>query len=96
MSHTVFCRRHKRELPGLDAPPFPGPEGEEIYRTVSRQAWEEWLAHQTRLINERRLNLRDAAARRYLEEQRRRFLAGEPCDDAGPPRTDGPGADGWP
>lgn len=82
MARTVQCRKYKKELPGLDAPPFPGPKGEEIYNTVSRQAWEAWLAHQTTLINEMRLNMMDMTARTYLAEQREKFLSGEDVDKA--------------
>ena len=32
MARTVFCKKLKKELPGLDMPPFPGPKGEDIYK----------------------------------------------------------------
>ncbi len=76
----VFCRRHRRELPGLDAPPLPGPVGQDIFENVSAQAWREWQQLQTMLINERHLALVDRQARAYLSEQMRRFLAGEEYD----------------
>ncbi len=82
MSRTVFCRKYQQELPGLDAPPFPGPKGEAIYGNVSAKAWQEWLAHQTLLINEKRLNMMDLTARNYLTEQREKFLSGETVDEA--------------
>ena len=82
MSRTVFCRRLQKELPGLDAPPFPGPKGQEIYETTSAQAWQEWQAMQTMLINEKHLNMMDKDARKYLNEQRDRFLAGGEVDRA--------------
>ena len=66
MTRTVHCRKYQREMEGLDVPPLPGAKGEEIYATVSRQAWNEWQALQTMLINEKHLNLRDPAARRSL------------------------------
>ncbi|MEK9589174.1 MAG: Fe(2+)-trafficking protein, partial [Gammaproteobacteria bacterium] len=34
MARTVFCKRHQQELPGLAAPPFPGPKGQEIFETI--------------------------------------------------------------
>ncbi len=77
MARTVFCRKYQQEMEGLDAPPFPGPKGEEIYENVSRQAWEEWQRHQTMLINEHHLNVMDRDAKRYLEEQRERFFDNE-------------------
>lgn len=77
MSHTVFCRRLKKELPGLTALPFPGPKGQEIYETVSAEAWDAWLQQQTMLINEKQLNMMDKAARKYINEQRDKYLNGE-------------------
>lgn len=82
MSRTVFCRKYRQDLPGLAQPPFPGPKGQEIFEQVSQQAWDEWLAHQTMLINERKLNAMDMTARAYLSEQRERFLGGEDYDRA--------------
>jgi Fe-S cluster biosynthesis and repair protein YggX len=82
MSRTVFCRKYREELPGLDQPPFPGPKGEEIFAEVSQRAWDAWLAHQTMLINEKRLNLMDLTARAYLNEQRDKFFAGAEHDSA--------------
>ena len=31
----VFCVKLKRELPGLDAPPWPGALGQRIYEHIS-------------------------------------------------------------
>ncbi|MGB1402936.1 MAG: oxidative damage protection protein [Porticoccaceae bacterium] len=82
MARTVLCRKLKQELPGLDMPPFPGPKGEEIFNNVSKQAWAEWMAHQTTLINEMRLNMMDLTARTYLAEQREKFFDGKEVDQA--------------
>ncbi|MDZ7826462.1 MAG: oxidative damage protection protein [Gammaproteobacteria bacterium] len=82
MTHTVRCRKYGEELEGLDAPPFPGPKGQEIYETVSRKAWEEWLAVQTRLINEKHLNMMEPESRKFLSEQREKFLAGADFEEA--------------
>lgn len=82
MSRTIFCRKYQEQLEGLDAPPFPGPKGENIFANVSRKAWQAWLAQQTMLINEKRLNLTDMTTRTYLGEQRDRFLSGENYDRA--------------
>ena len=82
MSRTVHCRLYGEELEGLEAAPFPGPKGQEIYETVSRKAWDAWLARQTMLINEKHLNLMDPEARKYLSAQRERFLSNEAADQA--------------
>lgn len=82
MARMVHCKKLNKELEGLDAAPFPGPKGQEIYENISKQAWEDWLEHQTRLINEKRLNMMDMTARTYLNEQRNKFLSGEEFDEA--------------
>ncbi len=82
MARTVFCRKYQRELPGLDAPPYPGPKGQDIFEHVSRQAWNEWQAQQTMLINEKQLSLMDPATRKYLQQEMEKFLAGEDHDRA--------------
>lgn len=82
MTRTVICRKYKKELPGLDQPPFPGAKGQALYADVSKQAWQDWLAHQTMLINEKHLNLMDMTARTYLSEQMEKFLSGDSYDAA--------------
>jgi len=77
MTRTVMCRKYKEELPGLDRPPYPGAKGEAIYKEGSKKAWDEWQAHQTMLINERRLNMMDAEDRKFLQGEMDKFLAGE-------------------
>ncbi|MBJ13567.1 MAG: oxidative damage protection protein [Candidatus Marinimicrobia bacterium] len=74
MEKLVFCKKYNKELPSLDRPPYPGPKGQEIYETVSKKAWQEWLNHQTMLINERQLNLTDKVSRQWLNEQMELFL----------------------
>nr|MBP6381254.1 oxidative damage protection protein [Pseudomonadales bacterium] len=67
MTRTVMCRKYQREMEGLAQPPFPGARGQKIFDSVSKQAWQEWLAHQTMLVNEKRLNLMDRTTRVFLE-----------------------------
>ena len=82
MTRTVFCKKHQQELEGLDKPPYPGPKGQEIFETISKQAWAEWQAHQTMLINEKHLSLVDPEARKYLQGEMDKFFAGEDYDQA--------------
>ena len=82
MSRTVHCKKYDKELPALAAPPYPGPKGQEIFETVSKQAWGEWQAHQTMLINEKQLNMMNADDRKYLQNQMDRFLNNEDFDRA--------------
>jgi Fe-S cluster biosynthesis and repair protein YggX len=77
MARTVFCKKYQREMEGLGAPPYPGPKGQQVFEQVSKQAWQEWQAHQTLLINERRLSLMDPATRQFLQAEMDKFFAGE-------------------
>ena len=77
MTRTVFCKKYKEELEGMSSPPYPGAKGEEIFNTVSKKAWEEWLDHQRMLINEGQITLADKESRKWLNEQMELFLSGE-------------------
>ena len=77
MSRQVFCRKYQTEMDGLDFAPFPGAKGEEFFNNVSKQAWQEWLKHQTTLINEKRLNVFEPDAKKFLEEQREKFFSND-------------------
>lgn len=74
MARTVNCVKLKKEAEGLDFPPYPGELGKKIWQEVSKQAWQDWIDIQTRLVNENRLNLADSRARKYLKEQMEKFL----------------------
>jgi Fe-S cluster biosynthesis and repair protein YggX len=78
----VKCVKLGREAEGLDFPPLPGELGKRIWENVSKEAWQAWQAQQTRLINENRLNLADARARKYLLEQAEKFFFGGGADEA--------------
>ncbi len=80
MSHVVNCVKLKREAEGLDRQPYPGELGKRIYENVSKQAWQDWLRHQTMLINEYRLSPVDPKARSFLEEQMEKYFFGDGSD----------------
>lgn len=82
MARTVLCRKYQQQLEGLDKPPYPGPKGQELFDTVSKQAWQEWQKQQTMLINEKHLNMRDAEARQFLQQEMEKFLSGEDFEQA--------------
>jgi Fe-S cluster biosynthesis and repair protein YggX len=65
------------EAEGLDYAPYPGELGQRIYENVSRQAWQQWLAHQTMIINEYRLTPIEPKARKFLEEEMEKFFFGQ-------------------
>ena len=76
MARIVHCIKLGSEAEGLDRPPYPGELGKRIFESVSKQAWADWLKHQTMLVNENRLNLADARARQGLEQ----VFEGHPID----------------
>jgi Fe-S cluster biosynthesis and repair protein YggX len=78
----VNCIKLGREAEGLDFPPVPGELGKRIWENVSKEAWQQWIRHQTMLINENRLNLADARARKYLAEQMEKHFFGTGADMA--------------
>ncbi len=82
MARTVKCIKLGREAEGLDFPPYPGELGKRIFENVSKEAWAQWLKHQTMLVNENRLNLADIRARKYLAEQMEKHFFGEGADVA--------------
>ena len=82
MPRTVNCSRYKKDLPGLEKQPLPGPNGEKIFDTVSEQACQEWKALQTMLINEKHLSLIDPEARKYLTDQMWKYFNNEAVDQA--------------
>jgi Fe-S cluster biosynthesis and repair protein YggX len=82
MSRAVQCIKLGKEAEGLDFPPVPGEMGKRIFEQVSKEAWQGWIRHQTMLVNENRLNLADARARKYLMEQMEKHFFGDGADQA--------------
>jgi Fe-S cluster biosynthesis and repair protein YggX len=76
MSRTVSCVKLQREAEGLAFAPYPGELGKRIYDNVSKEAWMQWLAHQTMLINENRLSPLDPKARKFLEVEMEKYFFG--------------------
>ncbi len=80
MARMVHCIKLGREAEGLAAPPYPGELGKRIWLQVSKEAWQDWLRHQTMLVNENRLNMADAGDRKYLAAQMERHFFGDGAD----------------
>ncbi|MCB1624872.1 MAG: oxidative damage protection protein [Pseudomonadales bacterium] len=76
-ARTVNCVLLKRAAPGLDRPPYPGVLGQRIFENVSKEAWGQWVGHQTMLINEYRLSPVEPKARKFLEAEMEKFFFGE-------------------
>ena len=77
MSRTVNCVVLGKEAEGLVYAPYPGALGQRIYDSVSKDAWQRWVGHQTMLINENRLTPIEPEARQFLEAEMEKFFFGE-------------------
>ena len=73
----VHCIKLGHEAEGLERAPYPGELGQRIFEQVSKEAWAAWLKHQTMLVNENRLNLAEAHARKYLAQQMENHFFGD-------------------
>lgn len=74
---TVRCVKLGRELPGLDAPPWPGPLGQRIYEQVSEEAWEMWEERMKMILNEYRLSPWQKEAQQLVATHMEDFFFGE-------------------
>jgi Fe-S cluster biosynthesis and repair protein YggX len=74
MARMVFCAKLKQELPGLDAPPFPGELGERIFDNISAEAYRLWGQHATIMINHYGLHPADPETRKMLRKEMEEFF----------------------
>lgn len=89
MARMVHCVKLGHEAEGLDFPPYPGELGKRIWESVSKQAWQQWMSHQTMLMNEYRLNPMDPKARQLIQTEMEKFFFGgdvRPVDGYVPPK----------
>lgn len=77
MARVVNCVKLGKEAEGLDRPTYPGELGQRIFDNVSKEAWQQWMQHQTILINEHRLSVIDPKAREFLETEMEKFFFGD-------------------
>lgn len=76
MNRIIHCTKLKKNAEGLDHPPMPGEIGQTIYESISKEAWQMWLHHQTTLINEYRLSMMEPKSRQFLLQEMEKFLFG--------------------
>ena len=72
--NLINCIKLKKQLEGLERAPYPGELGKKILNSVSKEAWQMWLDHQTMLINENNLNLFEESSQKYLKEQMDKYF----------------------
>ena len=73
----VRCVKRGQELPGLDAPPWPGPLGQRIYEQVSQDAWDEWEERMKMILNEYRLLPFQKEAQELIAKHMEEFFFGD-------------------
>jgi Fe-S cluster biosynthesis and repair protein YggX len=77
MSRMVKCAKLGETLPGLPYKPFNDTLGQRIYDNISAKAWQDWIEHSKRIVNEYRLDLTQKKAHDVLKEQCEAFLFGD-------------------
>ncbi len=65
----VHCRLLKKDLPGLDRPPFRTELGQRIYREVSKEGWQQWLKDSVKFINTYRVDLASPEGQKFMSHQ---------------------------
>ena len=80
----VKCAKLGAELPGLPYKPFADALGQRIYESISQDAWNQWIEHSKKIVNEYRLDLTQKRAHEVLKEQCAAFLFGEGAVDTPP------------
>lgn len=81
--NLIYCPVLKTKSQRLGAPPINGKLGEEVFNTISKAAWDQWIGVQTMIINENRLNLMNRHDREFIASKLRDFMKGE---DVSPPK----------
>ena len=76
MARMIQCVLLGREAEGLERAPYPGELGQRIFESVSKEAWQKWLGHQTMLINEYRLVVFEPKARQFLAAEMEKYFFG--------------------
>lgn len=80
MGSQVNCIKLGKPAEGLDRAPWPGELGQRILANVSKEAWKDWMNHQTMLINEKKLSVINPEHKAYLAEQMENYFFGAGAD----------------
>ena len=73
----VFCVKLQREMPGLDAPTWPGELGQRIFENVSAEAWKQWEDRMKMILNEYRLMPWQREAQELVAKHMEDFFFGQ-------------------
>ncbi|QJC38201.1 oxidative damage protection protein [Enterobacteriaceae endosymbiont of Donacia marginata] len=74
MSKKIFCVYFQCKMKKLNYKVYPGNIGKIIYNHISKNAWSKWLLYQTKLINEKKLNMTKEKDISFLEKEMINFL----------------------
>jgi len=77
MAKMVQCIKLGKQAEGLEKPTYPGELGQKIFDNVSKEAWQQWMGHQTILMNENRLSPIKPEDRAFLEKEMEKFFFGD-------------------
>ncbi len=70
----VLCKRCGKMEEASQNVAYGGPLGEEIKSKICNNCWNEWMGQSVKIINELRLNLKDAFSRDTLKKYMKEFL----------------------
>ena len=76
-ARIVHCVKFQKDLPGLDAPPWPGELGRRIFENVSLEAWKMWEDRMKMILNEYRLLPFQKEAQELVAKHMEEFFFGE-------------------
>jgi Fe-S cluster biosynthesis and repair protein YggX len=65
----VHCRLLKKDLPGLDRPPYKNELGQRLFAEVSKEAWQQWLKDSVKFINTYRVDLASPEGQKFMLKQ---------------------------
>jgi Fe-S cluster biosynthesis and repair protein YggX len=65
----VHCRLLKKDLPGLDRPPYRNELGQRIFEQVSKEAWQQWLKDSVGFIITYRVDLAASEGQKFMLKQ---------------------------
>ena len=72
----VRCVKLQKDLPGLDRLPIQGELGQQIYDSVSKEAFKMFLDYFKMIVNEYRLDLSNPETDKIFEDQMKEFFFG--------------------
>jgi Fe-S cluster biosynthesis and repair protein YggX len=59
----------KKDLPGLERPPFKGELGKRIFEEVSKEGWAAWVKDSVKFINTYRVDLASPEGQKFMLKQ---------------------------